>query len=433
VRVVSRRQVLAGLGATAGVAAVGTVAARRLWDSPSTESPRHSVVVVLVDDMRFDYRGLLETFTSGPWIDCTGAAAQTAICAPSRASLLTGSNAWRTPVVGDPTSSGMKALEADTVATRLRAAGYRTALVGKYQNQYPWDLGAEHVPPGWTDWAALHSSGWNPRGLHETDHCFAWAADFVRSAPADQPFFLWVATQLPHDPYTPPERYVDAAVEVPPTPPNFDEEDVSTKPPFLRNKPRLSDEQKATYAERRKLQAQDMLAIDDGLRVLVDALHDAGRWDSTAVIFTSDNSLMLGEHRLENKGFPYEESVHVPFVVRLPGVERREEPAPISLVDLPATVCAIAGQHCPGPDGVSLLPLITRGQAVREGAYLTPPDRLTWEGVRTAQQKYVEYTGGFRELYDLREDPYELVNLAGRRDRTALQHRLEALLADLRR
>jgi arylsulfatase A-like enzyme len=430
VRVVSRRQVLVGMGATAGVVAAGAVGARRFLDH-SDSPPRHSVVVVLVDDMRFDYLSLLETFADGPWIDCTGAAAQTAICAPSRVSLLTGSNAWRTPVTGDSTSSGMKALEADTVATRLHAAGYRTALVGKYQNQYPWDLGAEHVPPGWTDWAALHSTGWKPRG-HETDYCFAWAADFVRAAPADEPFLLWIGTQLPHDPYTPPERYVDAEVDVPPAPPSVDEEDVSTKPPFVRTKPRLTDEQKATYAERRKLQAQDMLAIDDGLRRLVRALQDAGHWDSTVVIFTSDNSLMLGEHRLENKGFPYEESVHVPFVVRYPGVERRTEPAPISLVDLPATACAIAGQSCPGPDGVDLLPLIRKGQSVREGAYLTPPDRLTWEGVRTAQQKYVEYIGGFRELYDLQQDPYELVNLAGRRDRSAVQSRLEALLADLR-
>ena len=67
------------------------------------------------------------------------------------------------------------------------------------------------------------------------------------------------------------------------------------------------------------------------------------------MIFTSDNSLILGEHRLANKGFPYEESVHVPFVVRFPGVARRIEPQPISLVDVPATIGALAGTGPPGP------------------------------------------------------------------------------------
>ena len=443
----TRRQLLAGAGAAAGLAALGSIAGcgqgratAPARPGPSSTSPpaspgpgpRYSVVVVLVDDMRHDYLGLLSVFADGPWIDCTAAAAQTPLCAPSRASMLTASDAWRTPVVGNETAAETARIEHDTFATRMGPAGYRMALVGKYQNQFPFGLGADHVPPGWTDWNAIGSAAWNPGGQHETDHCFQWASEFVASVGADQPFVLWVAPELPHDPFTPPARYVRASVTVPPEPPSVDEADVSTKPLFVRQKPRLTPTELATFREDRRLQALDMLAIDDGLHQLVGALTAAGRLDSTVVIFTSDNSLELGEHRLANKGFPYEESVHVPFVVHWPGVARRREDHALSLVDVPATMCAIAGVPSPGPDGIDLSPLLRDGTPVREGAYLTPPDNHFWDGVRTSRYKYVEYEGGFHELYDLAADPYELINLAGHPDQTEVQAHLRDLLQSLR-
>ena len=175
-----------------------------------------------------------------------------------------------------------------------------------------------------------------------------------------------------------------------------------------------------------------MLAINEGMKSIVSALTDTGRLNSTVVIFASDNALTLGEHRLFNKGFPYEESVRVPFIVRYPGVARRAEWRPISLVDVPATACAIAGTTAPGTDGVSLLPLLTQAQTVREGSYITPPDRLTWEGVRKARYKYIEYTDGFRELYDLQTDPFELQNVAGRPAMATVQQQMRASLDRLR-
>jgi N-acetylglucosamine-6-sulfatase len=427
--VVSRREVLTGTGAALGLAALGSVT--RHLPKAAAASP-YSVVVVLVDDMRFDYRGLLSVFATGPWVDCTSAAAQTPMCAPSRASLFTGANAWRTPVISDPTSPGMKQLEADTVATRLRSVGYRTALVGKYQNQYPWDLGSSYVPPGWTDWNAVQSVNWKPKGLHETDYCFKWASEYVRAATA--PFLLWVAPRLPHEPFTPPARHQNAMPPVPPEPPNVNEADVSDKPKFVRRKPLLTPAQLDTYRTQRLLQARDMLSIDEGMSSLMAALAQSGRLESTVVIFTSDNSLVLGEHRLDNKGFVYEEAVRVPFVVRYPGVARRQENQPISLVDVPATLCAIAspGLQAPGPDGVSLVELLTHGTRARDGVYITPPRDLTWEGVRTETHKYAEHKDGFRELYDLRADPYELTNVAGRSDTAAVQEQLRLVLQGLR-
>jgi N-acetylglucosamine-6-sulfatase len=426
---VTRRQLLIGAGATAGMAATGTLSRglTRAWGSAP-----YSIVVVVVDDMRFDYRGLMSVFDSGPWIDCTSAAAQTPMCAPSRASMFTGSYAWRTPVVSDPTASGMKQLESDTVATRLHFAGYRAALVGKYQNSYPWDLGASYVPPGWTDWNAVKSVNYHPAGLHETDYAFKWASDYVQSVAAAQPFFLWVAPKLPHAPFIPPDRFKTAQVTLPALPPSFDEADVSDKPAWVRRKPRLTADQIATYKQDRLLQGRDMLALNDGMTKLMAALGQAGRTSTTVVVFTSDNALTLGEHRLFNKGFPYEESVRVPFLVRYPDAARRIEPSPVSLVDLPATACAIAGTQAPGPDGRSLVPLLTTGTPVRPAAYMTPPRNLTWDGVRGPRYKYIEYTDGFRELYDLQADPFELQNVAGRAEMADVQQAQRAILQQLR-
>jgi arylsulfatase A-like enzyme len=400
-----------------------------------------SVVVVLADDMRFDYRTMLGVFTTGEWagqwIDCTSAACQTPMCAPSRASMFTGSYAWRTPVVSNPTAVNMPTIEAGaTLATRMNAAGYRTALVGKYMNLYPFGLGSSYVPPGWTDWRAIRSGAWTLNGMHETDYCFQWASDWLQGVPATQPFLLWVAPKLPHEPAIPPVRYANALPTLPPEPPSFDEEDVSDKPAFVQRRPRLSATVASELRQLRLAQGRSMLALDDGMKTLMTALRQAGRLESTVVVFVSDNSFMMGEHRLQSKGDVYEESVHVPFLVRYPGVAGRTEPGVISLVDLPATLGALAGTTAPGTDGVDLAPLLTSGIAVRSAAYLTPPRALAWHGVRTARHKYAEYTDSSRfvELYDLATDPFELQNVAGRTDpeTVQVQQQLAALLQQLK-
>ena len=440
----TRRQLLAGAGAAAGLAALGSVAGctqgrasgpARPVPSPSVTDgppPLYSVVVVLVDDMRYDYLGLLSVFADGPWIDCTAAAAQTPLCAPSRASLLTASDAWRTPVTGNDTAPETARIEHDTFGVADASGRLPDGPRRQVPEPVPLRARCRPRPPGLDRLERHRERSVEPGAQHETDHCFQWASDFVGSLGADERFVLWVAPELPHDPFTPPTRYADASVTVPPEPPSVDEADVSTKPLFVRQKPRLTAAELAGYREDRRLQALDMLAIDDGLQRLVGALRSAARLDSTVIIFTSDNSLELGEHRLANKGFPYEESVHVPFVVRWPGVARRREDHAISLVDVPATMCAIAGVTSPGPDGVDLSPLLQAGTPVREGAYLTPPDNHFWDGVRTSRYKYVEYEGGFRELYDLAADPYELTNLAGHADQRAVQSHLRDLLQSLR-
>ena len=151
--------------------------------------------------------------------------------------------------------------------------------------------------------------------------------------------------------------------------------------------------------------------MNDGIGELMNALSATGRLNTAHMFFTSDNGYLLGEHRMVKKGEPYEEPSRLPFMVRWPGVAGRVERNVISSVDLPATLCGIAGTTPPGNDGRNLASLITRGTAVRDAAYIEPPGGGSWHALRTNRFKYVEYGNGGRELYDLAGDPAELNNV----------------------
>jgi arylsulfatase A-like enzyme len=384
------------------------------------------VVVIVADDMRFDFRGVLSEL-DGEWIDCTNAVIEVPMCGPSRAAMFKGAYSSRTGVDGN--SETYKMDDGDTIATRISAAGWRTILAGKYLNDYPWTLPATYIPPGWDVWNAADSAGYQPGSLHSTDYVFGFAAEQVRATPAATPLFLWVAPTAPHLPANPPKRYASAEVSPPPIRPSFNEADVSDKP-VSRQFPLLTSDEIAAIDTDRVQIARALLAVNDGIATLKRALADTGRLGTAVMFFLSDNGYLLGEHRMVKKGEAYEEASRMPFVVRWGGVGGRVEPGVISSVDLSATVCAIAGTAPPGADGVDLTPLLTRGVAVRDAAYVEPP-LSSWEAARTATHKYVEHRDGSRELYDLTTDEYEMQNLADAPEHAstvaALASRLSAL------
>jgi arylsulfatase A-like enzyme len=157
---------------------------------------------------------------------------------------------------------------------------------------------------------------------------------------------------------------------------------------------------------------------------MVQALEERGELDNTVIVFTSDNGLLLGEHRLWlEKIWPYEESIRVPLVVRTPWATGPSVDDHLVLnIDLAPTLAELAGvTPWPAADGRSFAPLL-RGQSVawrdsflveflgRDQRFRGGPPAFT--GVRTERHLYVEYRNGWRELYDLRDDPYQLRNVA---------------------
>ncbi len=381
------------------------------------------------------------------------------LCCPSRATLLTGLYAHNHKVYTNFGPDGgferfdAQGHDAKNLATVLHAAGYRTALIGKYLNGYPIKDNPTHIPPGWDEWVSpvkgspygSYSYTVNENGKlvkhgnktedYITDVLSKKAVDFVRGS-GGQPFFLYLATYAPHKPGTPARRHFGLfpSLQAPRTP-SFNEAAVGDKPARIRKLKRLKPEQIAAIDNLYRKQVLALQAVDEAVAALVETLRETGQLDNTFIFFTSDNGYHLGQHRLgPGKYTAYEPDVHVPLLVRGPGVPAGVEVTALtSSVDLVPTLVELAGATLPvEPDGRSLVPFLqgqtpaTWRQAVLLEQFkypVSPPDddatsdNPAHRGLRTESFKYVEYGTGEREVYDLRNDPDELLNL---RDRVPL-------------
>lgn len=451
----------AGVGAATAALALMIAAASLPEALRRADSPRLNVVVIVTDDqpassipapvpvMPFLQRAALDP--SGHWVVFTRAFANTPLCCPSRATMLTGRYAHHTGVLTN--ADGARLDETRTLATWLDDAGYETALVGKYLNGYPFRRGP-YVPPGWDRWwgkrqgtaASIYHDftliedgtavGYGPRA-YSTDAFAAEAVAFLREVPLDRPFLLWFAPTAPHPPAEPAPRHAGrfAGLAVPESP-AVGEPDVSDKPAWVRALPPLDAERREDLREAWRRTAETLLAVDEAVRAIVETLRERGELEETVIVFTSDNGLAFGEHRWDRKSCPYEACTRVPLLVRVPGVAHRVVPAPVSLVDLAPTLLDLAGVRAPAPlDGASLAPLLGGAGRGPGPVYLefAGDDRVpAWRAVRTRRWLYVELATGERELYDLRRDPAELENLATDPARAAIVATMADELARVR-
>jgi arylsulfatase A-like enzyme len=428
-------------------------------------SARPNLVVVLTDDQdlvlgSLDFMPKTRALIGDQGMTFSNHFVPLSLCCPSRSTILTGLHVHNHRVLTNfPPDGGFErfdqlGLEDRTLATALHDAGYRTALFGKYLNGYPNGESLTHVPPGWDEWAspvkgspyAAYRYTLNENGKlvvhgskaedYMTDVLSAKAVDFVRRSNPNQPFFLYLATYAPHRPSTPAKRHAGLfpGLQAPRTP-SFNEPDVRDKPARIRALKRLDASRVAAIDALYRKQMQSLQAVDEAVAALVQALRDAGRLDDTFIVFTSDNGFHMGQHRLEpGKYTPYETDVHVPLLVRGPGVPRGLTVEALTLsVDFAPTFAELAGAKLPvQPDGRSLVPLLegkppaSWRQAVLLEQFAVPPappkgsdlqepdDASSYpahRGIRTASYKYVEYGTGEKEVYDLKKDPDERLNL----------------------
>ena len=418
-------------------------------DEAGSPADSPNIVFVLTDDL--DYTSAQQMPQIGSLVRDEGASFKNAfvsfpVCCPSRATILTGLYAHNSGVKGNsPPSGGFQKFrndgtEENTVASSLQEGGYRTAFFGKYLNGYGRG-DRTYVPPGWDEWYGkldgqkLYDYSINENGEEVsygseegdffTDVLSGQASDFIRrAAPEDQPFFAYVAPTAPHTPATPAERHEgtfseDEVLQ----PPSFDEEDVSDKPSWVRNMDRISNKQASQIEKRHQKRLNSMLAVDEMVASLIQELDDAGELDNTFIVFTSDNGLHGGEHRIKGgKRTPYEESARVPLFVRGPGVPAGSKVEELALnTDFAPTFAALAGVDFPA-DGRSLVPLLGGEDApwrtsilleafTNEEARGEQASLPNYQVVRTETHKYVEYENGEAELYDLANDPYELESI----------------------
>jgi arylsulfatase A-like enzyme len=373
------------------------------------------------------------------------------LCCPSRATYLSGQYNHNNGVLSNaPPDGGFGRLDhSNTLPVWLQAAGYHTTHIGKYLNGYESASFHTTVPPGYSDWQGLAIGTYRMYGYsindngtlvpygtaeadYQTDVLADRAVDAIRErAPAPEPFYLKFSPLAPHssgviaghngqgpDP-APRHRteFLDEPLEVGPA---YDEADVSDKPASIQALPRITDQVRARIDTRNRRRLASLLAVDEAIARMIAALDAAGELDQTVVVFTSDNGWQEGEHRVvQGKVRVYEPSIRVPLIVRGPGFGvGAVAPAMAINVDLPRTLAAIAGA-VPGrvQDGLDLREVASGSQRALARPLLNETgvpglsNRNFHQAIRTGTHKYVEHASGERELYDLRSDPHELVNV----------------------
>jgi arylsulfatase A-like enzyme len=439
-------------GATSGPVAVtaGTTAHSSL---PFVVQP--NIVLILTDDQRYDqldHMPIVQSELLDKGTDFTNGFVVDPLCCPSRATILTGKYSHGTDVYSNIYPHGsFRTFVTDnhedrsTIATWLQKVGYDTGIVGKYLNGYSVKR-ASYISPGWTVWDVLALSGatggegtggyynydMSIQGIdtkfgsdpsdYSTDVLSSQATDFIRSAPASQPLFLFFAPRAPHGPATPPDRYANALPNLSPFRPTaYNEEDVTDKPAYIRAIARWTADQKAAEDDLVREQYRSLLGVDDAVGKIVQALQDTGRLEDTLILFTSDNGLELGEHRWKAKKVPYEESIRVPVIARYDALMNGTASTDARLVlnlDFAPTFAAAGGATATGVEGMNMMPLLDgSGSSWRSDFLVEHMDPKTVQvpaycAVRNADEIYVKYQDGFEELYDLRTDPYELTNVA---------------------
>ncbi|HEY6771671.1 MAG TPA: sulfatase-like hydrolase/transferase, partial [Solirubrobacterales bacterium] len=216
--------------------------------------------------------------------------------------------------------------------------------------------------------------------------------------------------------------------------PNFDERNVSDKPQQIREIPRLTDRDIADIDRRYRGRLESLLSVDDEIKRIVGLVRKYGDKRKTFFIFTSDNGLEMGAHRIEFKDYLYEEGERVPLIVRGPGVpQNTTRDQLVANIDLAPTIVALARAR-PGRvmDGVDLLPLIRDPGAEANRSILFESVDLDIYGIRRGPWSYNRYSDGEEELYDLDTDPYQLTNVADDPGLASLKASLRADLTRLR-
>lgn len=376
------------------------------------------------------------------------------LCCPSRASLLTGQYVHNHGVLANEGPEGgfekvfASGIESDMLGVWLRDAGYHTALVGKYLNGYPGADDPTHIPPGWDEWYALsfkygeesvyfkyalNENGvevtYTPEdGPYQTDRLAEIAKDFIERNAGETPFFLYLTPFAPHGPSTPAPRHEGLYADLTaPRPPSFDEADLSDKPTSTRSNPPLTERDITQIDNRYRRQIVSLQAVDEMIGTLIETLESTGALENTYIFYAIDNGYLYGVHRFNCcKGTAYEEVLHLPMVVRGPGVAAGAAIDAFALnTDIAPTLLDAAGTNIPETiDGRSLLPLwsdtgaddwrthflISNKCPTPETVALFPN---CYNALHSPGYMYVDYPAtGEKELYDLTTDPYELDNLA---------------------
>ncbi|MDB5351766.1 MAG: Arylsulfatase [Planctomycetota bacterium] len=413
-------------------------------DPPQKRRP--SVLMILPDQMRGQALGCMgNPDVRTPNLDrlasqgllFRNALANTPVCCPARANLLTGKYAHRNGMI----ANDLRLRESErTIAEILAEKGYRTGFVGKWHLDGGPRLPG-FIPPGprrqgFAYWAANECDHrhFRPTYFRDTDQPITeerfepevWtdrAVEFLRLA-GDDPFFLVVSMGPPHDPYGAPEKSMKL----------YDPAKLTMRPNWVEGVSGAGRKELAAYYAA-------ITAVDEQVGRLLKTLDDTGRAEDTIVIVTSDHGDMLGSHGQRLKRKPFEESIRVPGIIRYPAKVKpgRTTEALLTHVDVAPTLLSLCGLPVPSEMQGRDLSGVVLGTTDRgpDSAFFqifvpfagdTTP--RPWRGVRTDRYMYARTQEGPWLLFDLKADPYELKNLAKDSAHTVVRDRMEAMLVE---
>lgn len=405
-----------------------------------------NIIFLLTDDQRADALGVAgNPIIHTPHLDAMAMAGYlfrnayvtTSICSVSRASLLSGQYMSRHKISDFGTNFTETAL-ANTYPMLLQKAGYRIGFIGKY--------GVGNQPPSdrfdfWSCWDRGQPPYWLKDGagkdVHHTDSVERDIMKFLDAyGTKGAPFCLSVSFKAPHElDGNPPiyqvqgrfkSLYEDEAI---PPQPNGGEEAWKKTPPFFHDPKNIARKRwEGLFGTEEQYQANVknyyrlITGVDDVVGKLREKLSALGINDRTVIIFMGDNGFCLGNHGLEGKWFGYEESVRVPLIIYDP---RKPAGTPSDIyetalnIDIAPTILGYAQVPIPSTmQGVDLRQTALRKRPTRsdffyEHTFMGSPGIPKVEGVAGGRYKYMIYTEhGYEELFDLKQDPYELNNVA---------------------
>lgn len=487
-----RRKPAAALGAVVGFALL-LAAAPAAPAQGGKQPPRPNIVLFMTDDqsagtVRPDAMPNLFDLIINRGSSFEDYVVTTPLCCPSRATNLTGQYGHNNGVLRND-YAGLRS-KRNVLPSWLRRVGYRTAHVGKFLNGYERSAKTpQQVAPGWDrwftqleprryyNWRASKNGKVLRFGAADGDHLTEVANRQARSwarqlAGRRKPFFLQYDFFAPHAgqgrdgscPAAPVPAPRDAgrfADEPLPQPPSFNEEDVSDKPLFIRQRPLMDAETIERTTRLYRCTLESLRGADRGIRMVHRQIERAGQLRRTVFIFTSDNGFFFGEHRIpRGKAHPYEENLRMPLAIRTPPRYRGGPPLRPTIgettanIDLAPTILELARAQpcnadgiCRTLDGRSLMPLLDgRGGWPAGRSIVIELFDCSYRGIRARDEILLEHGSGAvppsgecvpteTEHYDLAADPHQLDNLypAPRRSPyAARQLELDRKLSELR-
>lgn len=428
--------------------------------------PKMNIIFILADDHRYDAMGFMKKIPGleTPGMDqlasegahLSNAFVSTALCSPSRASILTGQYAHTHRVVDN---SAAMPPDLKFFPQYLQQAGYQTAFFGK------WHMGhADDMPqPGFNYWLSFQGQGvYNdptfningkrveqPAGSYTTDLLTDYAVDWMNARDKSKPFFVYLSHKGVHAEFYPAKRHQGKYARLPVVcPPSmyltatdssrtYGIMTAPSTPVNYRDIPRWVRDQRYSWHGvdymyhgeipfdvfyRRYLET--LQAVDESVARVLNWVKENGQEKNTMIVYMGDNGFSFGEHGLIDKRHAYEESMRVPLLVWAPGMVKPNSVVDqvVMNVDLAPSFLELAGVKKPAQiEGYSFIDLLKgkpeswkRDKVYYEYYWESAfPQTPTTFAIRTDQYKYIFYQGvwDINELYDLKADPYEMNNL----------------------